>query len=97
MPTGEDKLAQNQDMTRSANERLQDVAGRIAEDGQVIAFLCECADEACLGRVEMSFDDYFIAHLDSNQYVVMPGHALIDGQSLVADRGQYEVLSKAAA
>ena len=33
MASRDDKLAENQDMSRNANERLQDVAGRTAEDG----------------------------------------------------------------
>jgi hypothetical protein len=97
MASGNDKLAQNQDMARRANERLQDVAGRTAEEGKVIPFLCECADDACLGRVEISIDDYFIAHLDANHYVVMPGHPRVDGEALVADRGHYQLVSKTAA
>lgn len=49
MASRDDKLAENQDMSRSTNERLQDVAGRTAEDGIVIPFLCECADDECMG------------------------------------------------
>ena len=97
MAARDDKLAQNQDLARSANERLQDVAGRTVEEGKIIPFLCECADAACLGRVEISIDDYFIAHLDRNQFVVMPGHPRMDGEAMVADRGHYEVVSKATA
>jgi hypothetical protein len=91
------KRAENQDMARSANERLQDVAGRTAADGVVIPFLCECAVDGCLGRVEITIDDYFIAHLDSDHYVIVPGHPRIDGDVLVDDHGEYEVVTKAAA
>jgi hypothetical protein len=93
----EEKLAENQRMSRSANERLQDVAGRMAVDGQVIPFLCECADDGCLGRLEISIDEYFIAHLGFDRYVALLGHARSDGAFLVEDRGHYEVLTKDAA
>jgi hypothetical protein len=83
-------------MARSANERLQDVAGRTAQQGEVIPFLCECADAECLGRVEISIDDYFVAHLDRSHFVIMPGHPRIDGETMVADHGHYEVVRKAA-
>lgn len=91
------KRAENQDMARSANRRLQDVAGRTAEDGIIIPFLCECAGGACMGRVEITIDDYFIAHLDPDYYVIVPGHPRIDGEVLVGDHGHYEVVNKAAA
>jgi hypothetical protein len=92
----DDKRAQNQGMARSANERLQDVAGRATGEGQVIPFLCECADAACLGRVEITIDDYFVAHLDRHHFVIMSGHPRIDGQTMVTDHGHYEVVRKAA-
>jgi hypothetical protein len=91
------KRAENQVMARSANERLQDVAGRTATDGVVIPFLCECAADDCMGRVEITIDDYFIAHLDTDHYVIVPGHPRIDGEVVVADHGDYEVVTKAAA
>lgn len=92
-----DKLAENQYMSRSANERLQDVAGRTAEDGIIIPFLCECATGGCIGRVEITIDDYFIAHLNPDHYVIIPGHPRIDGEVIVHDHGHYEVVTKAAA
>lgn len=90
------KLVENQNMSRSANGRLQDVAGRTVTDGVVIPFLCECAD-GCLGRVEITIDDYFIAHLDTDHYVIVPGHPRVDGEVIVRDHGEYEVVTKAAA
>jgi hypothetical protein len=92
-----DEQAENQDMSRSANKRLQDVVGRTVAAGRIIPFLCECADDACMGRVEISIEDYVIAHLDSHQYVIIPGHPRIDGEVIVHDHGHYEVVAKAAA
>jgi hypothetical protein len=91
------RRVENQDMSRSANKRLQDVAGRTAEDGIVIPFLCECADDDCLGRVEISIDEYFIAHLAPEHYVIVAGHPRIDGEVVVDDRGHYEIVANAAA
>jgi hypothetical protein len=97
MAARDGKRAENQDMSRSANERLQDVAGRTAEDGIVIPFLCECAADDCFGRVDISIDEYFIAHLAPEHYVILPGHPRIDGETIVDDRGHYELVTKAAA
>jgi hypothetical protein len=97
MAARDSRRAQNQHMSRSANARLQDVAGRTTEDGIVIPFLCECAADDCMGRVEISIDEYFIAHLAPEHYVLLPGHPRIYGEVVVDHRGHYEVVSKAAA
>jgi hypothetical protein len=76
MAADADGQSQDRDGSRSANERLQDVAGRTAEDGTVVPLLCECAADDCMGRVEITIDDYSIAHFDADHYVVMPGHRL---------------------
>jgi hypothetical protein len=97
MTTRDSNRAENQAISRSANERLQDVAGRTVKDGIVIPFLCECAADDCMGRVEISIDEYFIAHLQRDRYVIVPGHPRIDGEMVVDDRGHYELVTKAAA
>jgi hypothetical protein len=96
MAARDGRKAEDQDMSRTANERLRDVAGRTAEDGIVIPFLCECAADECLGRVEISIDEYFLAHLQRDRYVIMPGHPRIDDQVVVEDRGHYEIVAMAA-
>lgn len=97
MTARDGKLVQNQKISRSANKRLQDVAGRSGADGKIIPFLCECAAANCLGRVEMSMDDYFLAHLAPDHFVILPGHPRIDGEVVVDDRGHYELVTKAVA
>jgi hypothetical protein len=97
MASRDDKLAENQQLARAANERLQDVAGRTVEEGKIIPFLCECADEACMGRIEVTLDDYFLAHLSKEHYVLLPGHLKIDAEEVIADHGAYEIVTKAAA
>ena len=91
------RQAENQSVIRDANRRLQDVAGRTVQDGKIIPFLCECAEETCMGRIEVTLDDYFLAHLGPDRYVLLPGHARIDGEETVADGGHYEIVTKAAA
>jgi hypothetical protein len=97
MATRDQRLARNQRMSRDANERLQDVAGRMVADGKIVPFLCECADGACMGRIEVTLDDYFLAHLGPDRYLLLSGHLRTEGEKLVADHGHYEILTKAAA
>jgi hypothetical protein len=97
MVTRLERLAENQQMAREANDRLRDVVEPMVADGRLIPFLCECADDGCLGRIDLTTEDYFIAHLNSDYYILLPDHPRLDGEELVEDHGAYEVLSKAAA
>jgi hypothetical protein len=49
MDSRNDRLVQIQQMSRSANERLQALAVAIVAAEQLIPFLCECADAADRG------------------------------------------------
>jgi hypothetical protein len=39
-----------------------------------------------MGRVEISIDEYFVAHLAPEHYVILAGHPRIDGEVVVDDR-----------
>jgi len=88
------RLVKNQDMFRYANERLEDVATRANVEGEVIGWLCECADESCLGRIDLTLVDYEAAHLLSDSYVVLPGHLRVENEDVAEDRGFYQIVQK---
>jgi hypothetical protein len=94
MATRQERLEQNQREFRYANERLDELAGRLAVDGQLVAFLCECADDDCLGRIEITIGRYEEIHVERDRYVVLPGHPRIAGEETVEDRDYYEVVRK---
>lgn len=91
----DDHLVENQRMFRYANERLRE---RIVEGGitdhRHIPFLCECAEEACQGRIEATIDEYEQAHLLRNQYFSLPGHLRVEGEESIEENGRYDVLTK---
>jgi hypothetical protein len=47
---------------QDANERLRAVAEHTTADSRLVPFLCKCADDAYFGRIEMTVDDYYVAH-----------------------------------
>lgn len=92
----QERLVENQQMFRYANERLRE---RIIEAGvsdhRHIPFLCECAEEACHGRIEATLEEFEQAHFLRNQYFSLPGHARVDGEEAIEENGRYDVLTKA--
>jgi hypothetical protein len=87
-------LVQSQQVFRSANERMQALAVAIVPAEQLIPFLCECADDACLGRVDMSLSDYDHIHRDRDQYAVLRDHQGVDGETVVEQRALFDIVTK---
>jgi hypothetical protein len=94
MATREERLAQNQENFRDANERLGEAVSRADLDGNIIPFLCECADEFRLGRIELTLTQYEDTHLLPNTYVILPGHPRIDGEEVIERLGTFLVVQK---
>ena len=89
---------QSQGEFRYANTRLVQAldGSNAAPDGQLIPFLCECADEMCLDSIRITVDRYESIHLDVRDYVILPGHLRIAGEEILEENGFYEVVKKAA-
>jgi hypothetical protein len=88
---------QNQRMFRAANERMQEMIDGDVPHGTVIPFLCECADNECLGRINMNASDYEGIHIDRDLFIVLRDHPTIDGQEVVDQQDGYDIVSRAAA
>ena len=95
MPSRHERLEHNQRMFRDANGRFESAIEENALDGvRPVPFLCECADIECRGRIEITTGDYDAAHIDSDHYVILPGHPTIDGEEIVEDNVTYFVVNK---
>jgi hypothetical protein len=93
--TRAERLVENETAFRAANERLVD-----ALDGTnvgVVPFLCECADDTCLERVELDMDAYREVRSNPRHFFKLPGHPDAPGERTVERRPGYEVTEKAAA
>lgn len=90
----EDKRVRNQELFRLANERLDERVRNLDVERAFIPFICECADEGCLGRVHLTADDYEDIRAKPNRYVIVPGHATIEGENVVEDNEHFHVVEK---
>jgi hypothetical protein len=80
-----------------ANGRFLDVLqDSTAPDGQLIPFLCECADADCHGRIEITAWRYDDIHTDDRNYIILPGHSRIAGEEIMEENSYYEIVKKAA-
>ena len=75
MQSLEARLARNEVMFRAINDRIRELAvgfEHVAEE--VLAFICECADETCVERVSLSLSQYDDLRAIPARFVVVPGH-----------------------
>ena len=96
MTTRNERLVDNQRTFRYANERLQALAGGVSGE-RLVPFLCECADNTCLGRVPMTLAVYDEIHTDRDLYVIMRHHAVSEGELVVDRHDGFDVARKPAA
>jgi hypothetical protein len=97
MSLRKDRIRENEELFRMANERLREHIPGAASDDRVVPFLCECADDLCLARMEMRLDEYRRLRADENTFAVVPGHAAEDGEVLVRELPRFHVVRKEAA
>src|SRR5581483_2357689 len=72
----ERRLAQNETLFRSVNERIEQAAKAGGVDEHVFRFLCECSNVDCNLQVPLTVPEYEMVREDPTQFVVAPGHDL---------------------
>jgi hypothetical protein len=90
-------MRENEELFRTANERLRGQIEHAVASERLVPFLCECADERCMGRMEMTLDDYQGVRASADTFAVLPGHAAEQGEVVVAEHGSFHVVQKEAA
>jgi hypothetical protein len=59
-----------------------------------VPFLCECADEDCLGQVELTPIQWEVVAAAPNHYVMIAGHQRSEGEEIVGSIREYEIARK---
>jgi hypothetical protein len=85
---------ENQEVFRSANERLSGAVGERIASAEPVPFLCECADEECMGRVELTLDEYRELRSHARHFVMLHDHARTPGEHIVEERDGHDITLK---
>jgi hypothetical protein len=87
-----DRLARNETMFRSVNERVEEVV----EPGpqEEIDFLCECGDSECVEKVTLTRDEYEQVRADGAQFVIVPGHEIPEIEDVFRRAERFLVVRK---
>lgn len=101
-------LAENEVIFRQANEqifkKLQELDRKVVADGHSLDlmltediplhFYCECSNDKCRERVEITPSQYQALHKNSSQFVVLPGHQVAKIERVVREESGYLVVEK---
>ena len=108
--SSEHRLAENEAIFRRINEQVKlgyDETNRLAredrqpefqvtvfDDNTPLQFYCECADENCAKRVELTFHEYHEIHENRRRFVIVPGHEVISVEKVIAEKPNYTIVEK---
>ena len=88
-----ERLALNEALFRAANER----AARWEERHRVEAtelYFCECADPECREKVPLREADYERVRTHSDHFLVVPGHELVEVETVIESHDDWAVIEK---
>ncbi len=92
MSEQEKRLGLNEAMFREINERLE--AQLPTDRNNRLSILCECADPDCTTRIEISPDEYQAARAKPRQFILVPGHELVEIEEVISRNDRYELVRK---
>lgn len=91
----ERRVIKNEALFRQVNERIEEVSELVPE-GDLLEFLCECGEQSCLERVELTRGEYEAVRGVPTHFAIMPGHAHEDFERVVDRAERYDVIEKQA-
>jgi hypothetical protein len=94
MEERERRLGLNEALFREVNERIERVTETLQVEGERIAILCECADDTCTERVDVTLTDYERIRRDPELFFIFPGHDAPDVEDVVEQGPGWEIVRK---
>ncbi len=88
--------ARKQSLFREANERVKQLNEGFSMVLPVGEWICECADDACVERIELSPADYEAVRNDGTHFLVAPAdvHVFFDVERVIERNDRYWVVEK---
>jgi len=88
------RLAKNESVFRRVNESVVQLAERFFDAAERLDFLCECANVRCTERFSATVGEYEEAHVERDQFIVVPAHFDPALERVVAEHAEYLIVEK---
>jgi hypothetical protein len=89
----EERLARNEVLFRSVNERIQQQALSFG-GSDTYEFICECSAAACVERVTLTLIEYERVRNEGTHFFVLPGHEDVTVELVIAQQPSFLVVQK---
>ena len=92
-----ERIALNESRFRDINDRLVEDLAKLAQQPDVIPFVCECGRATCAAVLELTASEYESIRANSRRFIVLAGHELLDVERVVGEVSGHSVVEKLAA
>jgi hypothetical protein len=89
-----ERAEKNERLFRELNDLINEMAVALAIGPPYVEYVCECAREGCLDRIELTIPEYEELRTNRAHFAVIQGHELPDVEEVVAERERYTVVAK---
>jgi hypothetical protein len=93
MDEREKRLAKNETLFRSVNERIEEVAASAAGDDE-FEFFCECSNAGCNLLLPLTVAQYESVRRNPTHFIVALGHELPEIETVLTRERTYQVVAK---
>ena len=90
----ERRLSENELLFREVNERLEELNESFGSITGEAAYVCECADAACIEQIRLTLGEYERIRSDPTLFAIVPGHVLLEIEEVVAETTRHQVVRK---
>ena len=96
MGAREDRIARNEALFRSVNERVRELVTTAGARGPepAASFVCECGSAGCTATVELTVAEYEHVRADPTHFFVVSGHEIPEVEEVVERHERYDVVRK---
>src|SRR5215217_5370942 len=79
-------VAARQVLSRIVNERIVQLSDGAAAPGAGLAVVCECGNDGCFERIELTKGEYDAIRENGRRFVLLPGHEIAAHERVVERR-----------
>ena len=88
------RIGENEALYRSINEKIESLNETFGVVAETMAVICECGKLECSEQIELDIPTYEHVRADPTHFVVLPGHELLDVETIIERHDGFNVVRK---
>ena len=88
------RIGENEALYRSINDKIESLNETFGVVAETMAVICECGKLECSEQIELDIPTYEHVRADPTHFVVLPGHELLDVETVVERHDGFNIVRK---